>query len=342
MKTSLLLFITIILGVFSISCSEDSSGWQQISASNSPSSRYDSCSFYQNDIKSLYIIGGLTENQKYDDIWKLDTKTDKWKKLSAPSGGLNLEAGGRINSCAFDQDTDSLYLYGINQGGNASPSRILKWYVNDNRLEEIAASNLLGTSRGHSLLLLKKGLSEPSLVVFGGEDAGYNKNNEIRIFGLNSKKFETLVITGLKPEARILHAAAISKNNEMIIIGGKSTSPLNDIWSFNFSTKKWTLLSDDNKNIKAYSTSNTYSQEDSSILLYGGKSISSSKFSSTLVKYNMNKKSWSEIDSNSEPGALSGASEILTPSNDLYIFGGNSINSKNETVPTNALWKYTF
>ena len=323
-----------------MSCTEDEkTGWNEVKSDNAPSARYDSCSFYQNSIKSFFVIGGLTQDTRLNDIWKFDTNTNSWREVPTPSG-VSLKDAGRMNYCVFDQDTDSLYLYGINEGGNASPSRILKYYVNSNKIEELASSNVPGTSRGHSLLLLKNGLPEPSLVIFGGEDGGSNKNNDVRVFSLISKEFEVLEVNGLKPRARMLHTAVISDDNKMIIVGGKSNSGnSNDIWSFDFTTKTWTEVSLNNENIQTYFTSNTYDEESNSIYLFGGQKSDSSEFSSDLLKYSIEDDDWKELNSDSKPGELSGSALILTPENNLYIFGGNSINSKNETIPNNKLWK---
>jgi len=245
-----------------------------------------------------------------------------------------------MNYCTYDEENDLVYIYGISEGGNASPSQILKWTLSSHSLEELAASNIPSTSRGHSLLLLKKGLAEPSLVIFGGEDAGGNKNNEIRYFSLNSKKFEILEVTGDKPKKRLLHTAAISTDNKMIIIGGKSGSvQYNDVWSFDFGTKKWTKLISDNKDIKTYSSSSFYNKKDNSILLYGGSLSNSDKFSSDLLSYDISNNKFEVLEENAKPGELSGSSMIVVSSNELIIFAGNSINSKNEVVSNNKLWK---
>jgi N-acetylneuraminic acid mutarotase len=335
--TSLLLFILIT------SCSTETEvGWKEIKSTNTPSVRYDSCYFYQTTTNSFYIVGGRnSQNQSYNDIWKLDISKGSWSQKPTPSGA-SLDSVGRMNYCAFDKDNDLLYLYGKNSSGNTLPSEILKWAVNDNILEEIAPSSVPDTSRGHSIILLKSGLSEPSLVIFGGEDTGSVKNNDIKTFSLSSKKFETLNISGIKPPERTNHIAVLSKNNKMIVIGGESNSgSLKDIWSFDFTTKSWTEINSVNSKIDGYYNSHFYSDSDNSIIFYGGKN-STGKFLSNFIKYDITNNTWEELDSNPQPSELSGSAIISPSKGKFYLFGGNSMNSNQEPVSTNKTWKYSY
>jgi len=341
MKISNLIHFILLLSL-AISCGEESNkatGWQDLSSDIAPESRYESCSFYKEKENSMYIVGGLTSTTRYDDIWKYEISNNVWKPIVKPAGE-ELKPGGRMNYCTYDEISDALYLYGISEGGNASPSRILKWKLASHTIEEVAASNIPGTLRGHSLLLLKTGLPEPSLIIFGGEDAGGTKNNSIKIFGLNSKTFKELELTGNKPKERMFHTAAISSDNKMIIIAGKSNiGQHNDIWSFDFTTKTWTELLSDNKDISTSSSSSFYNKKDNTILMYGGAKEGSSKFSSDLTSYDISSKTLKVLESNAKPGELLGSSIIVTSLNELFIFAGNSINSKNEVVSNNKTWK---
>ncbi len=332
--------LTAFLVIFAFSCSSEDTikGWKEISTSTTPPVRYDTCSFYQKSTDSFFIIGGRSsENKKYNDIWKFNISSEEWSEVS-PSGTA-LEIGGRMNYCIYDTLNDVAYIYGKNGSGNALPSNILKYYVSQNRMEEIATSSVPDTSlRGHSVSLLKTGLPEPSLIIFGGEDAGNTMNNDIRIFSLNSRTFEKLNISGIKPSPRTLHTAVIS-NNKLIIIGGKSSSTSsNDIWSFDFTSKKWTQISSDIP-LKGYYSSSYYNQEENTVLFYGGKDSNNNL--SNFLKYDINKNTWQTIDEAPKPGPLSGAAIITSKDNNFYMFGGNFLNDKNESTSTSKTWSYT-
>lgn len=334
-KYLILLFIALIV----LSCSsEENTNWKEIKSSNTPSARYDTCSFYQESTDSFYIIGGRSsQNQRYNDIWKFSIEKKEWSKVS--TYGTSLDSAGRMNYCAYDDENEIAYIYGKNGSGNALPSNILKYYVSQNKLEEIASSSIPDISlRGHSVSLLKSGLPEPSLVIFGGEDAGGTINNDIRIFSINSRTFEKLNVSGTKPSPRTFHSAIIA-DGKLIVIGGKASSaPINDIWSFDFTTKKWTQISS-NIPLKGYYNSSFYNKNNNSILFYGGKD--SDNNSSNFLKYDINNNTWETIDDTTKPGALSGAAISVSKDNHFYIFGGNFLNDKNEATSTNKTWSYS-
>ncbi len=334
--TKFLIPVFVAFIVFSCS-SEDDISWKEISSSETPSVRYDTCSFYQESNNSFYIIGGRSsQNQRYNDVWKFSIADKEWSKVSV--SGTSLDSGGRMNYCVYDDKNDIAYLYGKNGSGNALPSNILKYYVNQNKLEELASSSIPDTSlRGHSISLLKSGLSEPSLIIFGGEDAGGTINNDIRVFSINSKTFEKLNVSGTKPSPRTFHTAAIS-DSKLIIIGGKANSgAINDIWSFDFTTKKWTQVNS-NIPLKGYYNSSFYNKNNNSILFYGGKNSNDNL--SNFLKYDINENSWETIDNSPKPGALSGSAIFVSKNEYFYIFGGNFLNDKNESTSTNKTWSY--
>ena len=328
---SLLLFLL-------VSCAEETdSPWQEIKVSNAPEARYDTCSFYNPASKSIYIIGGRSsQNKKFNDVWVFDIRNKKWVKLS-PAG--TIDKGGRMNYCIYDEKNNLVYLYGRNAGGNSLPSNIVKYDLINNKFTEIAPSNLPDTSlRGHSVILLKSGLQEPSLVIFGGEDAGNTINNDIRVFSILSKTFTKLEISGEKPKERIFHTAILTPNNKMLVIGGKSTSgTLNDMWEFDFNTKKWKKLSD-NIPLNAYYTSYFYDKNRNKIFFYGGKK--DDEILSKFMSYDLKTQKWETIDQNPKPKKLSG-SAVNADDDYIYIFSGNYINDKNESVSTNKLFRYT-
>ena len=336
LKYSFLIFL-----VAFASCSgDDEGGWTKLDEKNSPEARYDACSFYNPDSDSFYIIGGRSsQNKKYNDIHTFDIRNKKWIKLN-PSG-IVLDKGGRMNYCVYDYENHFAYLYGRNAGGNSMPSNIVKYDLVNNRLTEIAASNIPDTSlRGHSVVLLKSGLGEPSLVIFGGENAGNTKNNDIRVFSLISKEFKKLEVSGEKPKARVFHTAVVTLNNKMLIIGGDSSSGvLNDIWSFDFSSEKWKKIASDIP-LSSYYVSSFYSKKLNKIFFYGGKN--SDKITSDFLVYDIDSNKWEVPDKSPKPGKLSGASLIGSDNGDIFIFGGNYINEKNESVSVNLLYKYGY
>ena len=61
------------------------------------------------------------------------------------------------------------------------------------------------------------------------------------MFDIASQTWELIVPKGPKPSARYLHTAVLVKDS-MVVFGGNDKNN-GDVWSFNFSNRRWTQLS---------------------------------------------------------------------------------------------------
>jgi len=333
----LILIITSILLL--ISCDETTDNWVDLSYTvpDELTERYDSCTFYDDTLDTLYIIGGINTNQRFNDIWQFSVSNKKFNKIVPDDN--TFKKAGRAGYCVFDKESNYLYMYGNNEGGNASPSPLLRWGIGGKQLIELAPASSLPSLRGHSLNLItdKSIFGEKSLIIFGGQDTGGTKNNKVSIFKLDSKELIELETLGPKPPARYTHSAFLY-NNKLIVIGGYSTAPLNDVWSLDLKTKTWFQLG--NKTIckDTFDSSAVYNQKDKKIILYGGKD-SSKNPTSTFCEYDIATDTWKEID-NSKPGQIFKASTSFGEDN-FYLFGGNKLKD-GKLKEINSFWRYDF
>ncbi len=69
---------------------------------------------------------------------------------------------------------------------------------------------------------------------------GYDMD-ELYMFDIKSHSWEFVLPKGQRPAARYLHSAVVV-GDSMVIFGGNDKAS-GDVWSFNFATRRWKLLS---------------------------------------------------------------------------------------------------
>ena len=79
------------------------------------------------------------------------------------------------------------------------------------------------------------------MVIFGGFERGVRKNT-IMQYSFKNNTWELVEAVGQMPQARAGHSAVIY-SDAMYVFGGKDedNEKLNDLWCFNFETKRWSL-----------------------------------------------------------------------------------------------------
>ncbi len=65
--------------------------------------------------------------------------------------------------------------------------------------------------------------------------------DELYMFDIKSHSWEFVLPKGQRPGARYLHSAVVV-GDSMVIFGGNDKAS-GDVWSFNFATRRWKLLS---------------------------------------------------------------------------------------------------
>lgn len=201
-----------------------------------PSSQGHSATF-DPESKVVYVYGGLRDGQRYSDIYVLDTKTWKWKLVSAK---------GNIPSLAYHSATvykKELYVF-----GGVQPSRCPEGKVCSNALyifnpehglwyQPIVEGDRPLPRFGHSITLLSN-----KVIIFGGRKTA-TYLNDLHILDLGFMEYTAVKYENMPPLARGFHAALPVSDNRVLISGGCSAvGALQDLHIFNIDTSSWTSV----------------------------------------------------------------------------------------------------
>jgi PKD repeat protein len=194
------------------------------SPTNKPGSKNIAISFVDTAGK-FWLFGGQGASSMSNDLWKYDPVTNNFTYINGSFGAslfanfgsqgvaaLSNIPGARVYSSGWADETGNLWVYG-GSGYNQTTSGYLSdlWKFNIN-------TNLWTWMQGVSALYLT---------------ASYG-----------TKKVPSISNT---PGSRAYHSAKFLNSNNAILFGGSNSfGYLNDLWSYNASTNRWTWISGDN------------------------------------------------------------------------------------------------
>ena len=181
-----------------------------------------------------------------------------------------------------------------------------------------------------------------SRVVFFGGDAGWPEDcipqtsfsDETWAFHTDCDNFQR--IEGTMPTGRGRHAVALDETRgQMVMFSGRTRDGtsgdytlLDDTWAFDFETDTWTDLGATGPKARA---SHTLVVSGDMALMYGGstsKSGTSYKPQSDLWALDLTTNTWSQLESDADPGGrLFHAAAISPDGGTMYIYGGGDENA---------------
>ncbi|XP_014272328.1 uncharacterized protein [Halyomorpha halys] len=176
-----------------------------------------------------------------------------------------------------------------------------------------------------------------SIYVFGGE-IGFSACNEAPLWVYNIKNNSWKKVRSCKaatvPKGRRGHTALVHRST-MIIYGGYQDlrGSSSELWVFHFESESWHLISNGKSSAPARHK-HSMVIHDGSIWIYGGMTDLQEK--SELWKFDTVRKSWTQVKSKMNPGALHSHAVCKLPSS-MLIFGG-----ERGGQPNNELWRFHF
>ncbi|KAJ8390817.1 hypothetical protein AAFF_G00099490 [Aldrovandia affinis] len=206
------------------------------SGSAPPCSRGHSAT-YDPEAKVVYVYGGLTEDQRYGDIYVLNTLTWKWKLIAAK---------GSVPTLAYHSAT--IYRKELFVFGGVHPSRAPGGKACSNTLYifnpefELWYQPIVEGDRplprfGHSTILLSN-----KLIIFGGRRTA-TYLNDLHILDLGFMEYTAVKCESMPPLPRGFHAAVPVSDDRMMISGGCSAiGALQDLHVFHLGTSSWSSI----------------------------------------------------------------------------------------------------
>ncbi|KAJ8341590.1 hypothetical protein SKAU_G00338810 [Synaphobranchus kaupii] len=192
---------------------------------------------YDPESKAIYVYGGLTEDQRYGDVFVLDTLTWKWTLIAAKGSVPTL-----ANHSATIYKKELFVFGGVHPsrapGGKACSNTLYifnpefgLWY------QPIVEGDRPLPRFGHSTILLSN-----KLMIFGGrKTAAYL--NDLHILDLGFMEYTAVKYENMPPLPRGFHAAVPVSDNRMVISGGCSAiGALRDLHVFHLETSSWSSI----------------------------------------------------------------------------------------------------
>ncbi|HOG43140.1 MAG TPA: kelch repeat-containing protein, partial [bacterium] len=135
--------------------------------------------------------------------------------------------------------------------------------------------------------------------------------------------------TGLKPQGRLAHSAAINnKNGNMLIFGGAFAKDVfaNDTWIFNTETRSWRQIIQNNGPSGRMAASIVYDSDRNRFVMFGGMSLESGL--NELWEFIVEEEIWVQVTVTGDaPSPRTGASMAYDPvRKKIILFGGGDFN----------------
>lgn len=199
---------------------------------------------------------------------------------------------------------DKMYLFG-GSGPRSSELSTPLWALDLTKLrwEPIVARSEVNplTRDDHSAVAI----GDQYMVIFGGFVDGGERTNETWKYVIATNRWERITwpASAPAPSARAAHSA-IARGNEMIIFGGRDedNEKLNDIWSFNCETSKWTKITPANPSPLPRCGHSATMYNENTMLIFGGI-FEVTKELNDLQSFDFTTRKWQAIFEELSPAA---------------------------------------
>lgn len=310
---------------------QSGSGWQwrkiTTATATAPEPRRDGEMIYDPVGKRLILFGGNSDAGLKTDTWAFDLNTRSWTKLNTlgtpPSGRFGFDA-------VYDPVGHQIVIYSGQGAGFFNDT----WTLNLTTLEWRDVSPAADSARPKKRYG-SGGIFDHvtrSLVSFAGFTSEAGRFQDTQSFGLPANAWTDWTPAGDKPQVRCLLTAAFDKTNRrMIIYAGQRNGALDDIWSFDLTSRQWTNLTPSVRPPGRF-WSTSFVNADGRFVIFGGSNGNS--FNDTW-EFDLNTRQWTQLQIANPPEQRNGMMGAYIDGEDrFFIFGGTGNNGN-----LNDLWE---
>ncbi|EFA81302.1 hypothetical protein PPL_05281 [Heterostelium album PN500] len=254
--------------------------------------------------------------------------TDSWILilLSNPNAAPTAVSG---HSTVLNPVNNTLVIFGGANKTAANNNVALYDLINDGWISKNTSKGAAPTPRyDHSTIVTQTNL----MYVFGGRDTKGNVFNDLYKYDMVKDSWSQVTIGAgkLVPAARYGHSGILySFTNEFVYWGGRNVNGtvLQEIVIFNFLTEEWRILPFSAPN--AVSHHSAVLTTANQMVVFGGVTATNT-FTADTNFYDLASNTWLNITLNTSSIAVSGRSghaAIVTPINEMLVFGGRTSNT---------------
>ena len=199
--------------------------WTELVASNPiPNMRYGTAAVFDPLAGHLMTFAGFTDEGRFDDTWRFDPGSARWRQLS-PASNPGLRC---LHSASYDSRAHRMLIY----GGQRGSSRLGDLWALDLSAGEWVELKPASPPPGRTFAASVYDAIGHRFVLFGG-DTGGAKSNEAWAFDLEQTTWNPVVARGTAPAARSGAAAVyIESENRALFFGGEAAVGFfADVWA---------------------------------------------------------------------------------------------------------------
>jgi len=234
----------------------------------------------------MIVCGGQDLNEgPQSGLWSIEIGQfghESWEKLEVE------DKGGFSRHTAILYH-NKMYVFG-GTNGYEEFNRTLILDLKSLTWSELKAENDLPPPLDSHTGILYETETQHSMIVFGGYSHG-ERTNQVYSLDLDTLKWAHLKTSGNCPEIRSSHSASVYKD-QLFIFGGISeeSEKLNDFWSFDLKTHKWTQVNALGDCPSGRSGHSCVVYRDLFVLFGGMKDIT--KETNDMYSYNVRNNTW--------------------------------------------------
>lgn len=244
--------------------------WRNITpaAGPAPEPRSSGTAIYDPVGRRVVIFGGRGVRGLFNDVWAFDLFSNAWGRLETIGEPPEPRLGA---NAIYDRPGHRMVIWAGQQGNLFFNDT---WALDLNTLEW---RNLSPPPGARPQARYGAGAVfdpvERSLVQFAGFTDLSRRFDDTQAFRLDTNSWEEIgpAASGVRPEVRCLLTAALDAPlGRMIIHGGQRSGPLDDTWSFDLQTRKWTNLTPAVRPAGRMLAVSFIDQRQSQLIVFGG------------------------------------------------------------------------
>ena len=312
-----LLLLLILITISSSESSEYSkrSEWIQIGDIDTPnilSGRRNMATWcYQDD---MYVFGGKTDDSRVNDLWKWESKYNRWiwqpdTSVSPRSGSSFWNLGGYLWIYGGRNDTKS--SYGLKDMWSYQPdSGTWDKHTETEHSPHIRYGSTVWTDEKRGLLYLYGGKTTDNIII-----------GDMWAFNIKKMTWSNIPLTGSDPGLRDDAMATVYKDQVYFFGGHDGTNrEVPYLKILNLKTLVWSEAPVSHGIGPETREDQVMWIVNDILYLFGGKV--GDKIFNDFWEYNINDKTWSEINTNNIPLGRWGSGYCVNGSGYLHMFGG--------------------
>ena len=267
--------------------------------------------------RRLVVFGGQgNDGGVLDDTWAFDIPARTWTRIATVGTPPDHRLGA---DAVYDPVGHQMIVWAGQQGSR---------FFNDTWALDLRSHEWrdLSPARRPQARYGSASVFDPAtraLVQFAGFTDLTRRFQDTQAFDLDTSSWEDVTPDGERPQVRCLLSAAYHPaSRRMIVYGGQRSGPLDDVWSFDLGTRRWTDLTPATRP-EGRLLSSSFVDRDGRFVTFGGSTATA--IVNETWSFDLDKREWTRLEIADPPPAREAAMTASYDNGDRFVvFGGRS------------------